>query len=323
MLKKNKMLNCCVIGGTGFIGIHVVKELLSNHRKVTVIGRNPVPSRKLPTGVTYVSGDCCNKDFLLKVLFNMDEIINLAYSTVPKTSFEDPINDIFANLPLCINLFEVAIDMKINKLVIISSGGTVYGKAIELPITENHPTNPISPYGITKLATEKYAMMYKELKGLPVVCVRPSNAFGVGQMPFLGQGFIPTAVASILKQKAITLFGDTGTVRDYIHVSDIAKGIVAALKYGAIGSFYNIGSGIGKSNRELLEILNHFARNAGLNLNVKILPNRRFDVPANILNCNKIKSETGWEPTVSLQEGLEQVWNWFSNKKNLSESNKG
>lgn len=305
------MKYCCVIGGTGFIGSFVVKILLEQGKKVIAVGRKKLPSRPLPDNIKYISGDFDDKHFLRGVLRGVDEIIDLAYATVPKTSYDDPVRDILNNLPSSVRLFEVACELSIKKLVMISSGGTVYGKAQDLPIKESHPTNPISPYGITKLATEKYAMMYHHLNNLPVVCVRPSNAFGEGQRPFTGQGFIATAMAHVLKNQEIVLYGDTGTIRDYIHVTDVAKGIVVALDRGVPGECYNIGTGIGKSNREVLDAILPFAVSAGLKPRIKIMPPRQFDVPANVLDSSKMQQETGWTPIVHFGEGIRQTWNWY------------
>ena len=102
-------------------------------------------------------------------------------------------------------------------------------------------------------------MMFNDLNGLPVVCVRPGNAFGEGQKPFLGQGFIATAIASILNGQEVVVFGRTGTIRDYVHVVDVAKGIIASLERGKPGLCYNIGSGIGRSNKEVMDIIQPFA----------------------------------------------------------------
>lgn len=302
------MKHCCVIGGAGFIGTYVVGALVGLKRRVTVIDKGPTPSGSLPEGVRYVKGDYGREDLLREVLKGADEVVHLAYSTFPKTSFENPVNDILENLPATVRLLEAASSVGVTKFVLVSSGGTVYGKAHEIPIREDHPTNPISPYGITKLATEKYAMMYHELNGLPVVCVRPGNAYGEGQRPFVGQGFIATAIASVLKRKEIVLFGESGTVRDYIHVRDIASGIVAALERGRPGSCYNIGSGVGRSNRDILDAIYPLAKSAGLELAVKVLPSRRFDVPANVLDSTRLAKETGWKESVSFEDGIEGMW---------------
>ena len=305
------MKHCCVIGGGGFIGGHVVEKLILRQRRVTIIDTNPTPSRPVPDGVNYVIGDYGEKSFLKRTLHDVDEIIHLAYSTVPKTSFEDPLGDISENLPATVTLLEAASSIGVEKFILMSSGGTVYGKVDKVPISEDHPTNPISPYGITKLATEKYAIMFSELKGLAVICVRPGNAYGEGQKPFVGQGFVSTAIASILKAREVTIFGEAGTVRDYIHVSDIADGIIAVLEHGKVNSCYNIGTGVGRSNKDILAAIAPFAEAAGLKLRVKTLPARPFDVPANVLDSRKLTTETGWKPTVSFEEGIKRTWNWF------------
>jgi UDP-glucose 4-epimerase len=199
--------HCCIIGGTGFIGSRVVELLVSEGRQVTVIGRSKVPTNRVPTGVRYVAADYGDEKVLLKILRDVDEVIHLAHSTVPKTSFENPVQDILANLPASMKLFDAACRFSIQKLIFVSSGGTIYGKTGTHPISEDHPKQPISPYGITKLTIENYAMMFWELKRLPVICVRPGNAYGENQRPFVDQGFVATAIASILMGREITVFG--------------------------------------------------------------------------------------------------------------------
>ena len=143
------MKNCCVIGGTGFIGSHLVELLHKQGRQVTVIGRNSLPSRSLPDGVRYRAGDYGDRHFLTEVLRGIEEVISLAYTTVPKTSYEDPVRDILDNLPAAVNLFEVARDHGVRKLVLVSSGGTVYGEAQELPtcgISSDGPNFPLWHY---------------------------------------------------------------------------------------------------------------------------------------------------------------------------------
>jgi UDP-glucose 4-epimerase len=302
---------CCVIGGNGFIGQHLVRVLTEVGKNVIVIGRNAIAPKTLPEGVRYFSGDCGDSYFLRKVLSDVDEIVDLSYASVPKTSFVDPINDILLNLPSHLNLFEVASSLPIKKLVIVSSGGTVYGKANYLPITEDHPLEPISPYGITKLVVEKYASMYNLNKGLPFLCVRPSNAFGEGQKPFVGQGFVSTAIASALEGKSISVFGENGTVRDYIHVSDVAFGIAAALEKGVVGECYNIGSGNGINNIQMIDLLTKIAYPKGYTFSVDKMPARQNDVTSNILDYSKLHNATGWIPKLSLESGLELTWNHF------------
>ena len=316
-----KIKHCYVIGGNGFIGTHIIETLVTFDRQITVIDKNPLPSKVLPKEVNYITGDYGVKDFLVKSLKDVDEVIHLAYSTVPKTSFEKPVQDIFNNLPTTVRLFEVASNLGIEKLVFVSSGGTVYGGVDKVPIKENHPTNPISPYGITKLACEKYANMFYKLKVLPVVCVRPGNAYGERQKPFVGQGFIATAISSILNQQEVIIYGETGTIRDYIYVTDVARGIIAALEHGKPGVCYNIGSGVGRSNKDILDAIYPFAKSTGLEPRVKILPLRQFDVPINVLDSTKIMQETGWETTITFDEGIKRTWDWLYHEHSIKGQN--
>lgn len=308
-----KPLTTCVIGGAGFIGRAVVIELLAQGRQVLVVGRESMPTPALPVGVQYMQNPTDDNGAALKqALAAADEVIDLAYATVPGTSFQDPVNDILVNLPEAVRFFELAASFPIRKFVWISSGGTVYGRTTTNLLDEDHTTLPLSPYGITKLAIEKYAHMYFETKGLPIVCVRPSNAFGEGQRPYAGQGFIATAIASILDERELTLFGEQGTIRDYLHVADVAGGIVAALLHGRPGEVYNVGSSRGLTNRQVLEALAPLAAETGYKVNIRVLPPRPFDVPANVLNCEKLRTEAAWQPKLTFEQALVQTWNWYA-----------
>lgn len=302
-----------VIGGAGFIGRAVVNELLVQGRRVVVIGREENPAPALPIGVRFVHSPADDNGATLKqALQAVDEVIDLAYATVPGTSFQDPVNDILVNLPEAVRLFEFAATLPLKKFVWISSGGTVYGRTTAEHILETHPTLPLSPYGITKLAIEKYAHMYFESKGLPIVCVRPANAFGEGQRTYSGQGFIATAIASILDGRELTLFGEQGTIRDYLHVVDVAAGIVAALLHGRPGEVYNLGSSEGLSNRQVLDALTPLAAETGHPIRIKVLPPRPFDVPANVLDCTKLRTETGWQPQLTFTQAMARTWAWYA-----------
>jgi UDP-glucose 4-epimerase len=109
----------------------------------------------------------------------------------------------------------------------------------------------------------------------------------------------------------IDIFGELGTIRDYVHISDIAKGIIAILEHGNAGETYNIGSGIGRNNMEVLDLIRPFAIESGLGIELNILPERTFDVPANILDSQKLQSISGWHPEILFEEGLQRVWNSF------------
>lgn len=307
-------MRSCVIGGAGFLGVHLVSALCETGRDVLVIGRSPRDVITLPNGVAYLQGDIRNRAFMLRAMDGVDELFDLAYSSVPKTSFEDPAKDILDNLPGSVGLFEAACDLNLRKMVFVSSGGTVYGEARQLPVPETHPTNPISSYGITKLALEKYAQLYQRMRQLPVLCVRPSNPYGEGQKPYVGQGFIATAMASMLSGQKIKVFGKKGTIRDYIFVQDVADALVCALEKGIPGESYNIGSSIGRSNVEVLNQISRLAIASGVRPKIAHIEPRPFDVPANVLDTEKIRALSGWQPRVDFAEGIARTWAWH--KKN-------
>lgn len=302
----------CLIGGGGFIGTALARQLTSNGRKVTIINRSQ-PKVIVPDA-QYIIGDYGANDIIKPALAACNEVVLLAYNSVPKTSFDNPLADITANLPPVLTLLEMARHCALKKIVILSSGGTVYGRATKLPIPETAPTDPISPYGITKLAIEKYAGMYRDLYGLPITIVRPSNAYGEGQQPYKGQGFIATAIASIVENKEIVTFGSPGATRDYIHVSDVTTALEAILNQATCGACYNIGTGTGTSNQKVLALCVDLAAKVNVTPNIVVQPTRPFDVPENILDASALTRDTGWKPSISLEKGIQRTWNWFNEK---------
>lgn len=309
-LQSGVTANTLVIGGAGYIGTHLVPQLTATGRRVTILARSVIPKSELPVGVNYVAGDFAQHELICGLLDTHEEVIHLAYATVPNTSFENPLADLLQNLPSTVQLFSEVADRG-GKLVLVSSGGTIYGEAIELPICETHPTRPISPYGVTKLTLENYAYLYAATHGLKFVCVRPSNAYGVGQRPFVGQGFVATAIASVMSGIPIKIFGQRGTVRDYLYVSDLATGIVNTLERGRLSETYNIGSGIGLSNMDVIDVLKPLMRETGREVQIENLPERAFDVKANVLDSTKLQTDTGWEAKVGFYEGIVATYDWL------------
>ena len=313
------MSACLIVGGGGFVGSHLVRCLAETGRHLIVAGRSSRTRFPLPDNVRYVQLDSNDHNALQYLMDECDEIIDLAYSTVPKTSFEDPVFDVLANLPFNVALIKMASERSMRKVVFVSSGGTVYGNPGYLPIDESHPTNPVSPYGITKLSIEKYGLMYSRLRELPFVAVRPGNPYGPDQIGGQGQGFVATALFAALAGKSIKIFGDRGTIRDYIYIDDLVSGIAAALDAGEPGEIYNIGTGIGLDNRTVLDHIGVLAAGEGLKLNIQIEPSRPFDVGANVLSSARLTYRAGWRPTTSFDDGLARTWAWA--KEYLSKIN--
>lgn len=300
-------MKVCVIGGGGFIGLWVVQVLMEQGDSVVVMGRSDRPAA-LPDEVEYVAAAYGASDALAAVLERVDALVHLAYATVPSTSFSDPIFDLLANVPPTVALFQQAAAAGTGKLVLVSSGGTVYGNVESLPIREDAPTNPISPYGITKLTIERYAHMYQALKGLPVVIARPGNAYGVRRDGGAGGGFVTAAVRAAMKGTVLPVFGDGSAVRDYVHVRDMASGIVAALGHGVPGEIYNIGTGHGLSNDDVVRRVAEVGGLVPSEIDVRYQPFRGFDVVANVLDASRLQAVSGWRPRTTLDAGIRELW---------------
>lgn len=304
-------LTTLIVGGGGFIGNHFARAMMAQGtRNVIVVGRSAAARFPLPDGVSYLQGDASDASFVGTLLDRCDEVVDLAYATVPKTSFDDPVHDVLVNLPASVTLLREAARRKLRRFVLVSSGGTVYGNASYLPIDESHPTNPVSPYGITKLALEKYALMFHRLEGLPAVIVRPGNPYGPNQLGNLGQGFVGAAMFATLCRKPVNMFGERGTIRDYVFIDDLAEGLVAALDHGQVGEAYNIGTGIGVDNRSVLDVLDVVARPSGYAVDIEVRPRRPFDVAANVLSPARLTYVSGWRPRTDFEAGLARTWGW-------------
>jgi UDP-glucose 4-epimerase len=298
-----------LVGGGGLLGSALCEKLTKQtNREVLVLGRSEVPRYALPENVKYYSsaggGGVCF-DTLLE---GVAHVVDLAYATVPTTSYSDPVNDILSNLPFSVDLLRKLAERPISKLLVVSSGGTVYGEPRYLPIEETFETNPVSPYGITKLAVEKYALMFHALQGLPVVIARPSNPYGPTQRGNLLQGFVGAAIGAILSGKPVTIYGERGTVRDYLYMDDLVDGLIAALEHGKNGEVYNIGTSTGHDNLEVIDLLEPIVKADGFELLRQHQPSRPFDVRLNVLASSKLELVSGWRSQISMPEGLRRTW---------------
>lgn len=301
-------MRALVIGGSGFIGSHVVDALLARGLDVSVLDRVPERYRPLPAGVEYIAGELGNRGELERVLSGgVDYVAHLASSTLPKTSNDDPVFDVQTNLVESIALFELCRQYEVRKIVFLSSGGTVYGAPVALPVDETHPTDPLCSYGIVKLAVEKYLQCFHELYGLGYVALRVSNAYGIRQNPASQQGAIPVFMQRVLKDEPVTLWGDGSVVRDFVAVEDVAALCAAAL-LSAENGVYNAGSGMGVSLNRLLE---EIAAVTGRQANVVREPARSFDVPAIVLDSTKARKTFGWATRVDLSDGLARMADWL------------
>lgn len=303
------MKKALVIGGAGFIGQHLVKKLLNDGFEVKVLTRNNDFNFE---GIEVCVGDYRDVAVLRSALLGVSYVIHLAHGSIQIAQTPNMIDEWERNILPSIQLMEECIKFDVERLIYVSSGVTVYGEPASLePIKENAATSPISLYGISKLSTEQTARFYSVQKNLPVIIVRPANAYGPGQLPFKGQGLIATAMGSILKDMPITLYGDGSAIRDYVHVRDVAQAIVRLLNFGDIGEVYNIGTGIGTSISQLLnEHLVPLFANSEYKMDCHWKVPRGVDVSYNVLDTKKISLIMPYSPT-RLDHGLAETWVWM------------
>lgn len=299
-----------ITGGCGFIGTHVVHQLREEGRDLVILGRSDSPPNHLAGLINYASGDFGDTS-LLRSLFdewNVTKVIHLAASTVPATSHQDPAGGIADEVAKTVRLLDLCVEKKLERFIFLSSGGTVYGIPQQSLVAESHPTDPISPYGVNKLAIEKYLHLYKHLYGLSYAAIRAANPFGPWQLPRAKQGVIAEFIWRIMNGDEVTIWGDGGVVRDYFHVADLAGLCSLALDATSTGVF-NAGSGTGRSLSDLIPLIE---TELGCKAVVHYEPGRAVDVPRIVLDIGKATDTFGWEPRIAFEEGLRSTCDWFS-----------
>lgn len=310
----NKHFRCLVLGGRGFIGSHLVTGLLAAGYQVRCFDRPHV----LPIGEKHLSnarfelveGDFTSQADLEQALDGCDFCFHLISTTLPKSSNADPLFDVETNLMSTIRLLQQAKKAGVKKVVFVSSGGTVYGVPHSVPIKESHETDPISSYGITKLAIEKYLFLYHELYGLEYAILRLANPYGEGQRTHASQGAVAVFLGKALLGEQIDIWGDGSVVRDYIYIDDVVSALLASLVYRGSVRLFNIGSGSGLSLNQVLDSIEHVLARPVVR---RYLAGRSFDVPASVLCIERADTLLNWKPVTSFPQGLSRFAQWLEN----------
>ena len=298
-----------VLGGSGFLGSHIVDKFLAQKHDVTVYDLYPERFRRSPSGIKFFTGDFGNVGALSELIATgFDGVIHCVSTTTPKSSNESPEFDIQSNVIGTLNLLDICVRHSIGKLVFLSSGGTIYGNIGDaISVNETHPVRPMCSYGVSKLAIEHYLDVYKHLRGLDYVALRLSNPYGERQSPLRALGALTVFLHRTLKNQEIEIWGDGGVTRDFIYVGDVAEAVyLATIK--PISGVYNVGTGTGASLREILGEISKITRNEP---SVTWLPSRSFDVPRIVLDATKLSKATDWNFHVPLDEGIGITAEWL------------
>lgn len=301
-------MKALVLGGNGFIGSHIVDVLSKNSIPTIVYDKNIKENKN---NIFYVSGDFLDLLHIENIIekYRITHIIHLISTTLPKTSNENIPFDISSNVVQSIKIMDLCVKYKIQKFIFMSSGGTVYGIPKYLPMDEEHPTNPLCSYGITKLTIEKYLQLYHQLYGLNYSIIRAANPYGPRQNHLSGQGIIANFIHKIENQQPLEIWGDGEIIRDYFDVRDLANltfSIVASDKNG----IFNTGSGTGLSINEIVKIISSITTKTP---NVIYKEKRIFDISNVVLNIELVKKTFNWKPEISIKNGITNYLHWYKN----------
>lgn len=300
------VVNSVVIGGNGFLGSHLVDQLVDAGHDVTVFGRfTHEPIVALPESVRVVKGDLSDRDSVREALDGQDLVAHFASTTSPIDADSDPSLDVRTNLAATVDLLQSAVAAGVERVVFASSGGAIYGDQESSPVTEDSVPRPISPYAIGKLAIEGYLRYFRATHGLDSVSLRISNPYGPRQHPHKRQGVIPIFLHRINRGMPIEVFGDGSMVRDYLYVTDAARMITAAMNAVTSHEVYNIGSGEGASVAELVQLCREVT---GRDIVVVTAPTPPAFVDRIVLDVSRFTEEFGVRASVPLREGIERTW---------------
>lgn len=308
-------MNILITGGFGFIGKNLLYHFLNSQTQhdITVISRSEKPIDSNFAKIKHIKGSYSDVGLLKSSLKEIDLVIHLAYSSVPEDSSLNPIEDIKTNVVGTVNLLNSMVEQNVKKIIFLSSGGTVYGVTPKIPIDENYPENPISAYGVSKLAIEKYISFFHNLHDIHYCILRASNAYGIGQSKNKNQGVIPVWVERIINGEPINIIGDGSTVRDYIHIDDVCSAIKLCAENNLKNNIYNIGTCVETSLNEIVSLIE---KKSGHKSSQHKISARKYDVPYNVLRYNKIHMDLGWKPKISIREGIESVVDSLTSSKN-------
>ena len=298
-----------VTGGAGFIGSNVVKLLLNEGHDVVVLDNlssgyrcnlSPFPS------VEFVEGDVRDHQIVSKVMQGVEVVFHLAASVGNVRSIEHPVQDSEINVIGTLHVLEAARHAGVHKVVFSSSAG-IFGELKYLPIREDHPVEPDSPYGASKLAAEKLCLAYAKLYDLEAICLRYFNVYGVNQRYDAYGNVIPIFAHRLLHRLPLIIYGDGEQTRDFANVRDVARANLLAAQAEGLSGAFNIANGTAITINRLAELL----RDAGgIDTGVEYAPPRKGDVRHSKADISAARQALGYEPTVGIVEGLAEYMEW-------------
>ncbi len=314
-----------VTGGAGFIGSALVDQLVKRGDQILVIDNFSAGSEKNleeaknASAKELVIENCDIRNIETTKLitdYGPSVIFHLAAQVDVRSSVKDPLNDLETNLVGLIRVLEGARKAETTKIVLASSGGTIYGEpdAKQLPLNEDSPWNPLSPYGVSKLAGGLYVNAYSSLYGLRGTTLALANVYGPRQDPHGEAGVVAIFAGKLLNGEPCTIYGTGMQTRDFVYVDDVASAFVAAIESGD-GKLLNIGTGTETSIQYLYE---EMALASGIESAPEKGAERSGEIERSALDPSLAKKILGWTPQTNLRDGIHSTLGWFKSKKEES-----
>jgi UDP-glucose 4-epimerase len=302
-----------VTGGAGFIGSNLVKELVSEGSDVTVLDNlmtgyrsnlDPFPD------IRFIEGDVRDVAAVDEAIKGAEVVFHLAASVGNKRSIEYPLIDADINVMGTLTVLEALRRTGVRKIVASSSAG-IFGELKTLPIKEDHPVEPDTPYGSTKLCMEKECLAYAKLYNMEAVCLRYFNVYGPNQRFDTYGNVIPIFAFQMLRDEQLTIFGDGEQTRDFINVKDVVQANIKAAMANGLSGAFNTSSGDRITINKLVELLRDVS---GIDPKVVYGPSRSGDVRHSLADISAARHSFGFEPSVSMEEGLHEYMSWAASE---------
>jgi UDP-glucose 4-epimerase len=298
-----------VTGGAGFIGCNLAQALLARGDRVVIADDLSSGYREnlaLVPRATFIEGDITEPGVAERAVGDVEVVFHLAASVGNQRSITDPLRDAEINVMGTLRLLQACRAAGVRKVVVSSSAG-IFGELKTLPIAEDHPVEPESPYGATKLCEEKLALVYSKIFGVEAVALRYFNVFGPLQRFDAYGNVIPIFAFKMLRAEPITVFGDGEQTRDFVNVRDVVQANLRAGDARGVSGAFNIGSNTRISINGLVAAMR---RASGLEPEVRQGPPRAGDVRDSLADTRAAREAFGFEPTVALEAGLEEYFRW-------------
>ncbi len=301
-------LSCLVLGGGGFIGTNLCRALVVRGADIGAFGRQAHFPQALE-GVQWLMGDFADRAAVARAVEGREVVFHLAAGSIPDSSNRDPLGDLLSSVAPTLQLLDICRSSGVRRVVFVSSGGTVYGIPETVPIPETAVTEPISAYGVSKLAIEKYLRIYQRLHGMEYQVARLSNPFGPYQRHDRRQGLVAALLYRALHDIPVEIWGDGRVVRDFLYIDDAIEALLMLASYDGPHRVFNVGSGIGRS---VLDVLTDIGKVIGdYSIPCNFRPGRVADVPVNVLDIGLIGREMGWTPRTEWQDALRRTAAWL------------